>query len=115
MKFALITIETEQSRRHVSENRLQHRSRIADWMAEHGRAGKLLGGDAFETEAVAPVTVRRGPSGEVTVSEAPFAGEGETLGGYLIVDVADRDEAVELARSWPTEETIEVRPIWISS
>jgi hypothetical protein len=115
MKFALITIETERSRRHVRENRAEHRSMIEAWMAEQGRAGKLVGGDAFETEAVAPVTLRHEASGEVTVTEGPFAAGAETLGGYLLVEAADRDEAVELARSWPTEETIEVRPIWAAS
>lgn len=38
------------------------------------------------------------------------AGE-ETLGGWFIVEVADRAEALELARSLPTPETVEVRPI----
>jgi hypothetical protein len=31
------------------------------------------------------------------------------------VEVADRDEAVALAKSLPTGETIEVRPIWVAS
>ncbi|MFF4223538.1 YciI family protein [Streptomyces abikoensis] len=35
----------------------------------------------------------------------------ETLGGWFIVDVADRKEAAELAKSLPTPETIEIRPI----
>ena len=48
----------------------------------------------------------------MSVTEEPFAGESETLGGFLVVDVADREEAVELVKSWPTGETIEVRPIW---
>ncbi len=84
-------------------------------MAEQARAGKLLGGEAFETETIGPVTVRRAGAGEVTVAEGPFAGAAETLGGFLLVDVADREEAVELAKSWPTEETIEIRPIWVAS
>lgn len=35
----------------------------------------------------------------------------ETPGGWFVVDVADRAEAVELARSLPTPETIEIRPL----
>ncbi|MEU9445737.1 YciI family protein [Streptomyces sp. NPDC048304] len=38
------------------------------------------------------------------------AGE-ETLGGWFIIDVADREEAIEIAKSLPTPETIEIRPI----
>ncbi len=115
MKFALVVVETEDSRRHVREHRSDHRARIEAWMAEQGGAGKLVGGEAFETGAIGPVTVRRAGGGEVTVTEGPFAGAAETPGGFLLVDVADRDEAVELAKSWPTEETIEVRPIWVAS
>ncbi len=111
MKFALVTFENDQSRRSVRENRKEHRARLEAWMAEKGRAGKLVGGEAFETEKIAPVTVRHRNGDGVTVTEGP-ATEPETLGGFVLVEVANRDEAVGLAKSWPTPETIEVRPIW---
>lgn len=115
MTFALVIVETEGSRRRAREHRTEHRESIQAWMAEQARAGELIGGEAFETERVGPVTVRRDSTGAMTVTEAPFAGERETLGGYLLVDVADRDEAVALAQLWPTGETIRVRPIWTGS
>jgi hypothetical protein len=115
VRFALVTIETDESRRHSREQRADHRARIEAWMAEQARRGTLVGGEAFDTEQLEPVTVRRDPTGTLSVTESPFAGEHETLGGYLLVEVADRDEAVELARSWPTGETIEVRPLWSAS
>jgi hypothetical protein len=115
LKFALVTIETEQSKRGIVEDRAKHRKSIEAWMSEQAQAGKLLGVEAFETEKMGPVTVRRDNTGAVTVAEGPFAGESETLGGFILVDVADRDEAVELAKSWPTGETIEVRPVWAAS
>ena len=80
-------------------------------MAEQDRAGKLVGGEAFETEQMGPVTVRRDSTGAVTGTEEPVAGASETLVGFLLVEVVDRDEAVELAKTWPTAETIEVRPV----
>ncbi len=112
MKFTLVTIETDTSRRDIIEDRAKHRKSIEAWMSEQFQAGKLIGGEAFETEKMGPVTVRRDGAGAVSVTEEPFAGESETLGGFVVVDVADREEAVELAKSWPTGETIEVRPIW---
>ena len=112
MKSALVILETEASRRHIRQDPADHRARIEAWMGKQARAGKLVGGEAFETETVGPVTVRRNSDGEVTGSEGPFAGVHETLGGYIVIEAADRDEAVEIAKSWPTEETIEVRPIW---
>lgn len=113
MRFAFVVVETEASRRHVRERRADHRARIEGWMGEQARSGRLLGGEAFETEAMGPVTLRRTPDGGVDIVEGPFAGERETLGGYLLIEAADRDEAVAIASTWPTGETIEVRPIWI--
>ena len=80
LKIALVIIETEESRRNILEDRAQHRKSIEAWMAEQGRAGKLVGGEAFETEKMGPVTVRRDSTGAVVVTEEPFAGESETLG-----------------------------------
>lgn len=115
MKFALVIVETEGSRRNILEDRAEHRNSIEAWMAEQGLAGKLVGAEAFETEQMGPVTVRRDSTGVVAVTEEPFAGASETLGGFLLVEVADRDEAVEPAKSWPTGETIEIRPVWAAS
>lgn len=115
MRFALVTLETEESRRHVREHRDEHNARLAEWMAKQAKEGKLIAGEAFETGHPGPVTIRRGGDGTVTVTDSPATGGSETLGGYVIIDVADRAEAVELAKTWPTGETIEVRPIWTPS
>jgi hypothetical protein len=115
VRFVLVTLETEESRRHVREHRDEHNARLAEWMTRQAEAGKLIAGEAFETEHTGPVTIRRDGDGTVTVTESPFTDGSETLGGYVIVDVADRAEAVDLAKTWPTGETVEVRPIWTPS
>ena len=113
MKYALVIIETPTSRQAIQDDRAKHRQAIEGWIADQAAAGRLVGGEAFETEAEPPATVRRLPSGEATVTDRPFAGPDETLGGYMIVDVADRDEAIAVARTWPpTGEALEVRPLW---
>ncbi|MGH3430627.1 MAG: YciI family protein, partial [Candidatus Dormibacteraceae bacterium] len=99
-------------RHNLKVNRAGHRKQIETWMAKHVQSGKLIGGESFETEEVLPVTVRRNSVGDVSVREGAFSGEAETLGGYVLVDVANREEAVELAKTWPVPETIEVRPLW---
>ena len=48
-------------------------------------------------------------SGAVTATDGSLGDVHETLGGYLVVDVADPAEAVALATSWPIGETIEIR------
>ena len=53
-------------------------------------------------------------NGRVLTSDGPFAETKEQLGGYFLVDVKDRDEALEIAAKIPGARlgTIEVRPIW---
>jgi hypothetical protein len=59
------------------------------------------------------VTVRRAVDLSPILTEGPFAGPRETLGGYVLVQVADMAAAVELATTWPgTGEVLEIRPIW---
>ncbi len=111
MRFALVTLETPESRRHIQEHREDHGKIIAAWVGEQAQAGRLLGGEAFETEKVPPATVRF-PDGSPVVTDGPATGDNETIGGYFIIQVADRAEAIEVAKTWPAGETIEIRPIW---
>jgi hypothetical protein len=76
-------------------------------------AGVLIGG-----EPLAPsdrsVTVRHdGRAGRPIVSDGPYAETKEQLGGYYVLDCADRDEAVRYAREVPPSPglVVEVRPI----
>ena len=68
------------------------------------RFGEALGPS---TEAATLRPRRRG------VSDGPFAETKEQLGGLYVVECADRDEAIELARQIPDSPglVIEVRPI----
>lgn len=111
MKFALVILENAASRRSIEQDRAEHRKAIEAWMGETAASGRLIGGDAFETEEAAPVTVRRGPDGDRAATEGSALPGDETLGGYILVEADGRDEAVEIARTWPTPETIEVRPV----
>ncbi|MGV8921289.1 MAG: YciI family protein [Pseudomonas sp.] len=51
--------------------------------------------------------------GKPQVSEAPFAGANEALGGYWMIKVNSRDEAIEWAKQCPAgdNEVIEVRQV----
>ncbi len=111
MKFALIIIESGRSRDSIATDRAAHNSKLTAWMNEQGERGVLLGGEAFETEDTGPVTVRFASDGTATATEEPFAAGEETLGGYLLIEAADRNEAVRIAESFPTGETVEVRPV----
>jgi len=67
-------------------------------------AGKAL----HPTSSATTVRVR---DGERLLTDGPFAETREQLGGFYIVDVADLDEALALASSWPAPDIIEIRPI----
>jgi hypothetical protein len=73
--------------------------------------GKLVGGDQLSDVATATTLRRRGS--ETIVTDGPHAETKEYLGGYYIIDAADLDEAIELARGVPLNDggSVEIRPI----
>ncbi|MER6299817.1 YciI family protein [Kitasatospora sp. NPDC001539] len=111
MKFALVIFETPESRRRIQADRDAYRTAYETWIGRVAAAGKLVGGEAFDTERALPVTVRKAPDGSPRVTEGPAGIGEETLGGWFVLETADREEAVELAKGLPTPETIEIRPI----
>jgi hypothetical protein len=74
--------------------------------------GVLAGGERLRPTADATTVKVR--SGEVLLSDGPFAETKEQIGGYFLVDCADLDEAIEIAAKIPGARvgSIEVRPIW---
>ncbi|HEY2205546.1 MAG TPA: YciI family protein [Pseudonocardia sp.] len=74
-------------------------------------AGALRGGNALQPTSTA-TSIRRDPSGGFAVTDAPFAETKEALGGYYLIEAADLDEAVEVAKQVPAAlGGVEVRPV----
>ncbi|MGO4104740.1 YciI family protein [Leifsonia sp. YAF41] len=78
------------------------------------RGGSLLNGAALEPPETA-TTVRRDGSGGFSVTDGPFAESKETLGGYYLIEAADLDEALEIAKEIPAGVAVEVRPVRVAS
>jgi hypothetical protein len=74
----------------------------ADMLRERGVHS---GGEALEEPATAAV-VRPGPDPMVT--DGPFAETKEAIGGFYLVDVTSRDEALELAGLVPVSPGVAV-------
>ncbi|HYN70533.1 MAG TPA: YciI family protein [Candidatus Eisenbacteria bacterium] len=74
--------------------------------------GVMLGGEALQPTTTA--TTLRIQDGRTVITDGPFAETKEALTGFYLVDVADIDEALELAARLPGANwgSIEVRPIW---
>ena len=74
-------------------------------------AAALRGGNALQGTGTA-TSVREDASGGFVVTDGPFAETKEALGGYYLVEAADLDEALSLAKQIPMPAGgVEVRPI----
>jgi hypothetical protein len=74
-------------------------------------AGKFVAtAPLHDTPTAASVRVR---GGKRLVTDGPFAETREQLGGFFLVDVQDRDEAIAIAARIPgaARGTVEVRPV----
>jgi hypothetical protein len=91
-------------------------ARVDRWSQEHSSAGRLLEGHRLQPSSTA-TTVRLQhrqdgqPNGRALVTDGPFIDAKERIGGYVIIDVADLDAAIAMAKSWPAGGTIEIRPL----
>jgi hypothetical protein len=75
------------------------------------KAGHLVVAHALQpVEAATTVRVR---SGKLSATDGPFAETTEQLGGFLLIDARDLNEAIQVAAKIPLARrgSIEVRPI----
>ena len=76
---------------------------------KHG--GVIRGGHALEGAATA-TSLRKSDKGDVNVTDGPFSETKEALGGFYVVEAADLDAALAIAKDIPTPfGGVEVRPI----
>jgi hypothetical protein len=81
--------------------------------AAHGEFGTanekaIVGGNALQSTATA-TTIRGG-----VVTDGPFAETKEALNGYYLIEAADLDEAIAVAKGVPARfGGVEVRPIMV--
>ena len=73
-------------------------------------------GHYITSNALQPVRTAatvRPRNGKVLVTDGPFAETREQLGGFILIDVRDRDEAIEVAAKVPVARLggIEIRPV----
>ncbi len=77
-----------------------------------GRHGaEILGGEALQSTSTA-TCLRHDGSGEYVVTDGPFVETKEALGGFYLLEAADLDAAIALAREIPAPlGGLEIRPI----
>ncbi|MFG1344115.1 YciI family protein [Xanthobacter autotrophicus DSM 431] len=72
---------------------------------------KRLGGSGLKGTSTA--TTVRTQAGKKTVHDGPFAEAKEQLGGFYLIEAANLDEAIEIAKKVPVLQDggIEIRPL----
>lgn len=76
------------------------------------KSGHYLTSDALQSVQTARTV--RVHDGKVSLTDGPFAETKEQLGGFILIDAKDLDEATQVASKIPPARlgSVEVRPIW---
>jgi hypothetical protein len=111
MKYVLLFGETKDRAKQweamPEAQRMAAYAPITQWFEKY--SSKITGGYELQPERTA--TTVKFTNGKPVVTDGPFIEGKETIGGYAEVTVADLDEALEMAKGWPTGGAVEVRPV----
>jgi hypothetical protein len=108
MRFVLLMAEAdhyEKWHRVTDEDRAEVFAAFGAFSAAVASRGSVVAGEGLAEPSEA-VTLR--PDG--TVTEGPYTETVEQVGGLWIVDLPDRETAIELARLLPSSFSVEIRP-----
>jgi hypothetical protein len=112
MSYMLVVMQTEGGKpRTVEEKRVaaERMERMQRFGASLHARGILQAADSLRSDADGVRVVRR--DGKFSFSDGPFTESKEIIGGFFLIDVKTREEAVELATQCPAAEwsVVEVR------
>jgi len=111
MKYVLMFVDTEQFAADLAAmdepERERAYARVMQWFADnHDKITHHR--HLMPAEAATTLRLARG---EPLITDGPFVEGKEVVSGYTEVDVADLDEALRLAASWPGCPVVEIRPV----
>jgi hypothetical protein len=111
VKYVLMFADTEQFAADLAamDEAARERAygRVRQWFADN--ADKIKG----HTYLMPPQTATtvRMEGGDPLITDGPFVEGKEVISGFAEIDVADLDEALRLANTWPGCPLVEIRPI----
>ncbi|WP_341249925.1 YciI family protein [Euzebya pacifica] len=106
MKY-LLMINTPTERNLTEEEGAAEMQAWFDYSAELGQSGAMLAGEALvDHDQAVTVDTRTG-----IVTDGPFSEGKEVIGGFYLIDVPDRDAALEWAKKIPPTVIVEVRQV----
>jgi hypothetical protein len=110
MKYVLMFIETEQYAKDLQAMSDGERGaayeEVGRWFAEH--AATITHHTHLQAAYTATTLRLEGGSSEIT--DGPFVEGKEIVSGFVEIEVADLDEALAVAKSWPACPIVEIRP-----
>jgi hypothetical protein len=111
MKYVLLfggTLEgADQLPAGARESTMADYEKSGRWFEKYSKAGKVVGGEELQGPSTATTVSRK--NGRVVVTDGPFIESKEVIGGFAVIEVADLDEALAMAKEWPG--TVEIRPV----
>jgi hypothetical protein len=111
MKYVLMFADTEQFAADLATmdepERERAYARVHQWFADNH--DKIT----HHTHLMPPdtATTVRLDQGEPLITDGPYVEGKEVVSGITEIDVADLDEALRLAKSWPACPVVEIRPV----
>lgn len=112
MKYVLLFIENEQFAKELAamsddERHLAY-ERVGEWFAEN--AAKITHHGHLQPAHTA-TTMRLQGADSPVITDGPFVEGKEVVSGYAELEVADLDEALAIAKTWPACPIVEIRPL----
>ena len=104
MKYLLMICGDESAEAHAEDG-------CGGWSEEMEARGVVRGGAGLRPPREATTVRVRGD--ELLLTDGPFAETKEQIGGFVLIECADLDEAIEIAGRHPAASygTIEIRPV----
>jgi len=110
MQYMLLITQGEWLESGSESEQHQVMDTLMGWWGRLAAEGKLKGGNQLQPPHTATTVVI--DHGQSMLLDRPLMEAKEAIGGYGLIDVADLDEAVAIARSYPAPDCkIEVRAI----
>jgi hypothetical protein len=111
VKYVLMFAETAQYAEDLAAlsdaDRQAAYDEVGHWFADH--AARITHHVHLRPPHTA--TTMRKVDGHMEVTDGPFVEGKEIVSGFVEIEVADLDEALAMARSWPACPIIELRPV----
>ncbi|WP_328471081.1 YciI family protein [Actinoplanes sp. NBC_00393] len=117
MKFAMLICGDDQEWSNLSpEDEQDVMKLIYGWYERWQPTGKILEGGAELQPRETAKTVRAGANGEPVITDGPYVELKEVVGGIVLMECDDIDEAARIAATWPLAagmSALEVRPLML--